>query len=344
MHDLVASDRQFDWTHRLYHSNNWVAIAARHLFDELLLASNAVEFAIGTHFVFETGFTNLQFIALTTMARQAGDRMFEKMLCSIQSDEARHAQIGLPVLATIAAHDRPYAQHLLDKWFWRSFRLFAVVTGFSMDYLLPLEHRTQSFKEFMEEWVLDQYVRSIEDLGLAKPWYWDTFVAELDTYHHMVYASAYSYRSSVWFDFVVPGPDERDWLRSKYPASWSMFDEIWQTVTHRWEQADRGNDFAVHGTAIVAFCNMCQLTLSGGSPRKNTANTLLHEGKRYVFCSDPCRRIFQDETARYAGHKGVIRRVLEGDAPANLLALVTDYFGLRYEDWGKDVCGGDYPG
>ena len=41
MHGLVRHDEQFDWTHRFYHSNNWVAIAARHLFDELLLSSNA---------------------------------------------------------------------------------------------------------------------------------------------------------------------------------------------------------------------------------------------------------------------------------------------------------------
>src|SRR5439155_23723209 len=61
MHELVRLDRQFDWTWRFYHSNDWVAIAARHLADELLLSSNAIEFAIATNFVFETGFTNLQF-------------------------------------------------------------------------------------------------------------------------------------------------------------------------------------------------------------------------------------------------------------------------------------------
>src|SRR5262249_10081103 len=37
MHELVKLDAQFDWTHRFYHSNNWVAIAARHFADEMLL-------------------------------------------------------------------------------------------------------------------------------------------------------------------------------------------------------------------------------------------------------------------------------------------------------------------
>src|SRR5262249_7993154 len=199
MHELVRWDAQFDWTHKFYHSNNWVAIAARSFFDELLLASNPIEMAIGTNFVFETGFTNLQFVGLSSLAHDVGDKMFEKMVQSIQSDEARHAQIGGPGLATIAQHHRAYAEDLLDKWFWRSWLLFAVVTGFSMDYLTPIEHRKRSFKEFTEEWVVDQYLRTLEDYGLERPWYWDTFLESLETYHHMVYASAYTYRASVWF-------------------------------------------------------------------------------------------------------------------------------------------------
>ena len=234
MHELVRWDPQFDWTHRFYHSNNWVAVAARHLFDELLLASNAIEFAVATHFVFETGFTNLQFVGLSALAHGAGDRMFEKMVNSIQSDEARHSQIGTPVLTKVLEHDPEYAQYLLDKWFWRNWLLFAIVTGFSMDYLTPLENRTLSFKEFMQEWVIEQYLGSLAELGLKRPWYWDTFTEALDAYHHMVYASAYTYRASVWFDLVVPGPAERAWLRAKYPRSWDSFDPIWEQVGRRW--------------------------------------------------------------------------------------------------------------
>ena len=31
MHELVKWDPQFDWTHKFYHTNNWVAVAARHI-------------------------------------------------------------------------------------------------------------------------------------------------------------------------------------------------------------------------------------------------------------------------------------------------------------------------
>jgi toluene monooxygenase system protein A len=343
MHELVRHDRQFDWTHRFYHSNNWVAIAARHLADELLLGGSALDFAVATNFVFETGFTNLQFIGLSSLAHGVGDKMFENMLTSIQTDEARHSQIGAATLAKLVEHDRPRAQHLLDKWFWRSFQLFAIVTGFSMDYLTPLQHRERSFREFMQEWVVDQYLSSLQRFGLERPWYWETFLESLGNYHHMVYASAYTYRASVWFDFVLPGPDERAWLAEKYPDTWQDYDPIWSRITEQWRKADPGNDFAVHGTAIVTFCDLCQLVLSAGTPQKNTASTLDHEGRRYVFCSEPCRWIFETEPERYAAHKNVVGRVLAGEAPANLVALLRQYFGLDYASWGKDVNGGLYP-
>lgn len=343
MHELVRWDPQFDWTHKFYHSNNWVAVAAKHLADELLLGSNAIEFAIATHFVFETGFTNLQFVALSSVAHDAGDRMFEKMLTSIQTDEARHSQIGRAVVEILVQHDAGYVQRLLDKWFWRSFLLFAIITGFTMDYLTPVRQRKQSFKEFMHEWIIDQFVHTLEDLGLAKPWYWDIFLEALDTYHHMVYVSAYTYRTTTWFNYVLPGPEDRAWLRRHYPAHWPMFDAVWDQVIARWGEADPGNEWAVHGAVMVSLCDLCQLVLCGGTPERNTASTLEHGGRRYVFCSQPCRRIFEQELERYADHKNIVSRILDGEAPANLIGLLQRYFDLTPETWGKDVFGGDYP-
>jgi toluene monooxygenase system protein A len=159
----------------------------------------------------------------------------------------------------------------------------------------------------------------------------------------MVYASAYTYRASVWFDFVVPGPEDRAWLRAKYPRSWDSLDPVWERITRRWRESDPGNDFAVHGTAIVSFCDLCQLVLCNGTPDSNSASTLEHAGRSYIFCSRPCRWIFEQEPERYAAHKGVVGRVLAGEAPANLIALCQRYFGLRYETWGKDAFGGEYP-
>jgi toluene monooxygenase system protein A len=268
--------------------------------------------------------------------------MFEKMVTSIQTDEARHAQIGAPVLRVLCEHDRARAQHLLDKWFWRSWQFFAVVTGFAMDYLTPLPYRKASFKEFMQEWVIDQFARSLTEIGLERPWYWDEFIASIDHYHHMVYASAYSYRATVWFDLALPGPEERAWLRAKYPETWDDIDPIWTQVTQRWRTGGPDLEWYVHGTTPVGFCSLCQLVLCGGTPTENTARVVEVDGSRHIFCSAPCAWIFEQDRARYAGHRDVIQRILEGDAPANLLELLRTYFGLTSDSWGKDVARGRY--
>jgi len=344
IHELVRWNPQFDWTHRFYHTNNWFAIAARHFFDELTLGQNAIEFHIATNVVLETGFTNLQFVGLASLAREAGDYLFEKMVTSIQTDEARHAQIGYPVLALVVKHDPEYAQYLIDKWFWRNWHMFSILTGVTMDYLTNAGQRSSSFKEFMEEWIVDQFFRTLDEFGLKKPWYWDIFLEELDIYHHMIYASAYTYRATLWFDFVMPGPEDRTWLSEKYPRHWHDMEAVWDRIGARWSEVGPGsdNEMFVHATALPTFCDLCQLPLSAGTPRNNTANTLTFEGRNYIFCSQPCRWIFLREPERYAGHKDLVKRVLSGEAPADFGELIGNYFSLTPETWGKDLHSGNY--
>jgi toluene monooxygenase system protein A len=159
----------------------------------------------------------------------------------------------------------------------------------------------------------------------------------------MVYAAAYTYRATVWFDLVVPGPQERDWLAEKYPASWPALAPIWRRIDERWTAADPEHEFAVHGTAIIGFCDLCQLVLCEGTPAHNPAAVHVHAGAKYIFCSGPCRAIFAAEPGRYAGHKDLVKRVLAGEAPGNLVEMLRRYFGLDHGTWGKDVHGGRYP-
>lgn len=343
MHALLPWDGQFDWAHRFFHTNNWIAIAGRHLVDELLLTANPIELAVGTNFVFETGFTNLQFVGLSAVAHAVGDRMFETVLQSIQTDEARHSQIGQSVLAILVQHDQQYAQYLVDKWFWRSWLFFSVVTGIAMDYLTPLEARRQSFAEFVDEWVTTQFDQSLANVGLRRPWYWEKFQQSREYFHHMVYASAYTHRATVWFDMPLPGPSERAWLAHKYPRSWPELDPIFEQVTQRCARAGPGVEWFTHGVTPVGFCSLCQLVLCGGTPYANTALIRVDGGVKRAFCSEPCYWIFSQEKERYSQHKDVVQRILTGDAPGNLLELVHKYFGLDQSEWGKDVAGGDYP-
>ena len=334
---------QFDWTHRFYHTNNWVAIAARHLIDELLLAANPIEFAIATNFVFETGFTNLQFVALSALARDAGDRMFETMVQE-HPDRRGAPRPDRPRGARDPREERsrlrpvPGRQVVLAH-----LAAVRVLTGFSMDYLTPLAARRASFKEFMEEWIVDQFLEVLDEHGLARPWYWDTFTTSLDHYHHMVYASAYTYRATVWFDFVVPGPRRARVARAEVPALRGRRSRrSGSGSTRAGARATRISTSPCTARRSSRSATLCQFVLCDGTPARNSAETLVRGERKYIFCSEPCRWIFEREPERYAGHKDVVKRVLAGEAPANLAAILTQYFGLTQETWGRDAQGGRY--
>ncbi len=146
-YQALAKEPRLDWAHKAYHTNEWGIIAARHLFDDMFSANDAVSMAIQLTFTFETGFTNQQFLGMASDAMKVGDLDFGALISSIQTDEARHAQQGEPTLKVLtAAGKADIAQNLLDRMFWRAWKLFALLTGLAMDYYTPLEHRTHSFK------------------------------------------------------------------------------------------------------------------------------------------------------------------------------------------------------
>ena len=85
---LLNKEPGFDWAHKAMHTNEWLVIALRHLFDDMFTANDAVSTAIQLTFTFETGFTNLQFLGLAADAMEMGDVAFGAMLSSVQTDEA----------------------------------------------------------------------------------------------------------------------------------------------------------------------------------------------------------------------------------------------------------------
>ena len=125
-------------------------------------------------------------------------------------------------------------------------------------------------------------------------------------------------------------------------AYYTAFDPIWQRLADRCRAAGPNVEWHTHGATPVAFCDLCQLVLCGGTPSHNTAEVVVHDGRKYVFCSAPCRWIFEREPNRYVDHRGVVARILAGEAPANMLELLR-WFGLSEDVWGKDVRRGAYP-
>ncbi len=213
-HANIKRGRQWDWAHKALRSNEWAAIAARSLFDDIVTSRDAISTAIMLTFAFETGFTNMQFLGLAADAAETGDHTFASLISSIQTDESRHSQQGGPALKILIENGKQAeAQQLIDVAIWRSWKLFAILTGPIMDYYTPVEARKQSFKEFMLEWIVVQFERQLLDLGLAKPWYWDTLMRDLEITHHCMHMGVWSWRRTVrWNPAAGVTPAERDWL------------------------------------------------------------------------------------------------------------------------------------
>lgn len=337
-HDLVSKDRQFDWAQKAYHTNEWAAIAVRHTLDDLFMARSATETAIMLTFAFETGFTNMQFLGLAADAAETGDYTFASLVSSIQTDESRHAQIGGPALEVLIANGRKAeAQKLVDVAIARTWRLFAILTGPSMDYYTPIEHRKQSFKEFMQEWIVGQFERSLIELGLDLPWYWDKMLAEFEYQHHAYHLGLWYWRKTLWWNPAAGvTPECRDWLEEKYPGWNASFGKCWDVIT---DNLLAGREDLTQPETLPVLCNMSQIPICAipGDGWNVKDYPLDYEGRSYHFNSEIDRWVFEQDPIRYRDHMSLVDRFLAGEVQPPTLAGALAYMGLSAPEMGDDA-------
>ena len=328
---------QFAWAQYGNRTNNWVNLSVRHTFEDIEHTRCAAATAIMTS-VFEVTFTNLQFIALAADATKAGDHVFAQLIQSIQSDEARHAQIGMEVMRLmIRAGRKAEVQKLVDISFWRNWRAFAALTGLTMDYYTPLERREHSFKEFTEEWVIAQFDRSLGDLGLERPWYWDIFLDELKWFHHGQHLGVWLLPNTVWWNPPAGvTPAERDWLEQQYPGWNETFGRCWDVIT---KNVLDGNREKIQLEIFPIICHMSNLAITGipGDRFRVRDYYLDYEGRRYHFGSEVDRWIFLQEPARYKDYRNILDRYLDGTIQPPTNEGFLQYMALDEKSWGRDA-------
>ncbi len=337
-HEHCSKDRQFDWAHKAYHSNEWGAIAARHTFDDLFMTRSATDIAVMLTFAFETGFTNMQFLGLAADAAEAGDFTFSSLISSIQTDESRHAQIGGPALQVLISNGRKEeAQKLVDVAIARAWRLFSLLTGTSMDYNTPLDHRKQSFKEFMQEWIVGQFERSLIDMGLDLPWYWDQMIAEFDYQHHAYQMGLWFWRPTLWWNQAAGmTPECRDWLEEKYPGWNDTFGKAWDVIIDNLLAGKRELTFP---ETLPIVCNMSQIPICAipGNGWNVQGLSARLQGRTYHFNSEIDRWVFQQDPVRYRDHLTLVDRFLAGQIqPPNLMGAL-QYMNLAPGEIGDDA-------
>jgi hypothetical protein len=334
-HALLRHDPRFDWAQKSFHTEHWVLLAVKSFIDGTLHA-DCVEAALTSSLTFEHGFTNLQFVALAADAMAAGDVNWSNLLSSIQTDEARHAQIGFPTLGIVAEHDPEQAQRIVDIAFWRATRLFQNLTGTAMDYYTPVDQRKLSFKEFMLEWVVNHHARILEDYGLKKPWYWDEFLYSLDHGHHAAHLGQWFYRPTLfWRPNAGVSADERAWLREKYPSWEENWGVLWDQIT---ENVRAGRMEATLPATLPALCSVTQLAVGTAmAPRDVAQHQTVYKDHLYTFDSAISQWCFEQDPERYVGFPTLVDRMLGGQIQPPDLKGTLDYMGMTPDVEGTDA-------
>ncbi|HTV28993.1 MAG TPA: toluene monooxygenase [Xanthobacteraceae bacterium] len=327
-HQLVSVDRQFDWAAQAHHTMNWAVLTGRHAGDDIMQTRDIASTSIMVNLSFETGFTNVQMIALSADAANIGDFTFSNLITSIQSDEARHAQIATPVIEIMVRNGhRAEAQRAADIGFWRMWRVYSLVSGIPMDYWIPLEKRDRSFKEYIHEFVAEQFERQLRDLGLDRPWYWDHFIADTDIHHHAQQIALWSWRKTLWWDpHAGVGRAERAWLEGKYPGWNARFGAFWDGVI---DSLRGGRVDETYATAMPRLCNMCQYPIGGhvGAVHGPHLHQSEHDGRFFKFCGPVCKWIFDIDPSRYCDTQTIADRLGSGEIGQSMDELLS-YMGI----------------
>ena len=274
----------------------------------MFTANDAVSTAIQLTFTFETGFTNLQFLGMAADAMKVGDLDFGALISSHpdRRGPARAAgRADLKVLVETAGK-ADVAQNLLDKMFWRAWKLFSLLTGLSMDYYTPLEHRTHSFKEFMEEFINKQFIDQFRDFGLEKP-----VVLGPAAQRDELGAPRLPHRRLLLAPHGVVEPGRRRRARGARLAGGEvprLERLVRQVLGRHGRQRARRSPRAHPAGDLPRWCATAARSRCARRPGYAAGyldSPLPHQldldGRRYTFCSEPCQWVFEQTPEQFAG-------------------------------------------
>jgi toluene monooxygenase system protein A len=141
-----------------------------------------------------------------------------------------------------------------------------------------------------------------------------------------------------WNPDAGVSPAERDWLETKYPGWNANFGKQWDVIT---KNVRKGAIPQTLPQTFPMICNLCQIPIITPSNPNGQHHLgpypLDYNGRRYLFCSEPCKWIFEQNPSRYAGHKSVIDRFLLGEILPPDLGGALAYMGNPQEVGGQDA-------
>lgn len=292
--------KQIDGIHNYTKSsqNLWFTTVPKSFFDDAM-TSGPFEALMAISFSFEYVFTNILFLPFASSAGAVGDDNFAAVGKTVQSDESRHMALGMSALKMLLEEDDrnvPIVQKWLDKWYWRAYRLFSVISTL-VDYyprIRPISWK-KAFEIYVEDQVFDGLFKDLKKYGIRLPLHAEDSIKEKDHYSHSVMRILDEYKHANIFRGFKLQPDDYEWLSNEYPDT---FDKYYAPYFRR----NDDNVLAGASPGLPAICTVCQVPLMFPNPDKpNELWTQLSEynNKTYSTCSPGCKHIFELEPHKY---------------------------------------------
>ncbi|MBK6888342.1 MAG: YHS domain-containing protein [Tetrasphaera sp.] len=318
------------------HDRVWYLSVPKSFFDDAVSAG-PFEFLIAIGFSFEYLLTNLLFVPFMSGASFNGDLPTMTFGFSAQSDESRHMTLGLEAIKFLLEQDEknvPLVQHWIDKWFWRGYRLLALVAQM-LDYMLP--RKVMSWKEafdlYFEQQMLGGLFVDLAYYGITPPKFVEQAKEEKEYLSHQVYWTLYQFSHAASFTTSIPTDEHMEWLSANYPK----FDELYKPL---WEKEKR--NVAAGGRhfdrGLPELCSVCQIPMLFTEPGDPTTICQRHsdfEGERFNFCSDGCKNIFDHEPEKYVQAWLPVHQIFQGNCGGASIPDVLAWYRMNPEDGGE---------
>jgi phenol/toluene 2-monooxygenase (NADH) P3/A3 len=284
-------------------------------FFEDAVTGGPFEFIVAISFALEYLLTNLVFMPWMSGAAYNGDMGTVTFGFSAQSDEARHMTLGLEIVKFLLEQDPanvPIVQKWIDKWFWRGYRVLALVSAM-MDYMLP--KRVMPWSEAFEIYFEQNGGALFADLaryGIRMPKHYEVAIKEKGRISHELWSIFYQYRDAAGFHPWLPSEEEMDWFSEKYPET---FDKLYRPRYEYWRQLEKEGKPFVNGN-LPQLCQICQWPMLFTEPDDPTLTCYReteYRDEKFHFCSDGCKDIFCDEPEKYVNAWLPVHQIYQGN-------------------------------
>lgn len=329
IHSMSVYNKHYDGFHnfRHWHDQVWYLSVPKSFFDDAFTAG-PFEWMIAIGFSFEYLLTNLLFVPFISGAAFNGDMEAMAFGFSAQSDESRHMTLGLEVIKFVLEQDPdnlPIVQRMMDKWFWRGYRVLTLV-AMMMDYMLP--KKVMSWKEAWEIYAEQNGGALFGDLaryGIKVPDGFAKACEDKDHLSHQAWSVFYQYQSAAPFHTWVPSESEMEWMSAKYPDT---FDKYYRPRYEYYGKLEKEGKRYNNGT-LPMLCQVCQIPMfftKMGDPTAIDYNVSEYEGEKYHTCSAGCKEIFDNEPEKYVQAWLPVHQIYQGNCfPADADPTAEDF-------------------